>query len=244
MIKNNFKMKVVMGKQPYLQFNSSVGKQILETGATKLRLRHTFTGDLTYISFFKEDNEQSGETSYKLTKRTNTLTVSSRKLAREICKDFGIKFDENKKDQVSFYLICNTNKDCDSLIEFEIQRVDFDSLIIPDENVDETEQESDVETNVVDFEKDTDGNIKSVTIVHTIENEKQEEPTLQFSVEIAHNGFIISNGKVKKVYEGENNTFVSILAEHIQDWIGNRIAKDCTSDNFNVKITITENENS
>lgn len=231
MIKNDFKLKIVMGKQPYLQFSPSVGKQVLATGATKLRLRHTFSGDLTYISFFKEDNEEFEETSYKLTKRANTLTVSSRKLAREICQDFCVKFDENKKDQVSFYLICNTNKDSDSLIEFEIQR-------IADENVDETEQESDVETNVVDFEKDTDGNVKSVTIAQTIE--PPTEPTMQFSVEIAHNGFIISDGKIKKVYEGENNTFVNVLAEHIQDWI----VKDYTSDNFDVKITITGNENS
>lgn len=237
MMKNNLKLKIVMGKQPYLQFSIDVGKRVLSTGATKLRLRHTFSGDLTYISFFKEDNELSEETSYKLTKRTNTLTVSSRKLAREICQDFGVKFDENKKDQVSFYLICNETKDSDSLIEFEIQRVDFDSLIV-DENDDETEQESDVETNVVDFEEDTDGNVKSVTIAQTIE--PPTEPTMQFSVEIAHNGFIISNGKIKKVYEGENNTFASILAEHIQDGI----VKQYNSDNFDVKITITGNENS
>lgn len=240
MIKNDFKLKIVMGKQPYLQFSPSVGKQVLATGATKLRLRQTFSGDLTYISFFKEDNEEFDEASYKLTKRANTLTVSSRKLAREICQDFGVKFNENKKDQVSFYLICNTSNDRDSLIEFEIQRVDFDCVYTStaDENVDETEQESDAETNVVDFEKDTDGNVKSVTIAHTIE--PPTEPTMQFSVEIAHNGFIISNGKIKKVYEGENNTFVNVLAEHIQDYI----VKDYNSDNFDVKITITGNENS
>lgn len=51
MRKNNFKMKVVMGKQPYLQFSSDVSKQIIEQGATKLRLRHTFDGDTTYIFF-------------------------------------------------------------------------------------------------------------------------------------------------------------------------------------------------
>lgn len=242
--KNNFKMKVVMGKQPYLQFSSAVSKQIIEHGATKLRLRHTFDGD-TYISFFKEDNKAAEEDTYKLTKRTNIITVSSRKLTKEICQDFGVKFDENNKDKVSFNLIRNSKLDYDSLIEFEIKDVDFSSLIA-DENVNETEQlkESDVKTNVVDVERDTNGNIKSVTIEHTIEkteNEKHKElreDTFQFSIEKVNNGFILSNEKIKKVYEDVNNTITSILNRNIYDWIEN--IPWIQEDNFEVKITITE----
>lgn len=246
MIKNNFKMKVVMGKQPYLQFSSDASKQIIGVGATKLRLRHTFDGDTTYMSFFKEDNKAAEEESYKLTKRTNIITVSSRKLTKEICGDFGIKFDDNTKDKISFDLICNTISDYDSLVEFEIKDVDVSSLVV-DENVNETEQlkESDVKTNVVDVERYTDGNIKSVTIEHTIEkpteNEKHKElreDTFQFSIEKVNNGFILSNEKIKKVYEDVNNTITSILNRNIYDYIDN--IPWIQENNFEVKITITE----
>lgn len=199
-----------------------------------------------HISFFKEDNKAAEEDTYKLTKRTNIITVSSRKLTKEICSDFGVKFDENNKDKVSFDLICNSKLDYDSLIEFEIKDVDVSSLIV-DENVNETEQlkESDVKTNVVDVEKDTDGNIKSVTIEHTIEktteNEKHKElreDTFQFSIEKVNNGFIMSNEKIKKVYEYVNNTITSILNRNIYDYIDN--IPWIEENNFEVKITITE----
>lgn len=63
-----------------------------------------------------------------------------------------------------------------SKIEIETKDINVSSLIL-DENVNETEQmkESDVETNVVDFERDTDGNIKYHNRTHNRKTQRTKK---------------------------------------------------------------------
>lgn len=223
--------RIVLSKQPYIQFSSHASKLIFDSKAEKISYRHLLNGD-GYFCFMNNDSETK-EDVYKFTKRGSIITIHSLRLIKKIIDDF----DFGEETKIDFVLAENKSKDYDSLLELTVLDIIYDGEFEQSQNNKETKEETTTE--------------KIEEKIQVLEKEDQKEEQkpdfdISFNIISCSNGSIICNNKfpnecyvIEKIGRSTKELLLYSLSKVIDEKIQTeKLLNVMDTFDFNINITI------
>lgn len=235
--------RIVLSKQPYIQFSSHASKLIFDSKAEKISYRHLLNGN-GYFCFMNNDSETK-EDVYKFTKRGNIITIHSSTLIKKITDDFD---DIGEETKIDFVLTENKSKDYDSLLELTVLDIIYDGEFEqlnknnkemkkePIKNIDPKLQEK------LDELRETKEELEEP------QNERKPDFDISFNIMSCNNGSIIHNNKFPNenyVIEKAGRSAKELLLDSVSKVIEEKIhlEKLTIVDIFDFSINITIKNN-
>jgi hypothetical protein len=226
--------RIVLSKQPYIQFSSHASKLIFDSKAEKISYRHLLNGD-GYFCFMNNDSETK-EDVYKFTKRGSIITIHSSTLIKKIVDDFDI----GEETKIDFVLTENKSKDYDSLLELTVLDIIYDGEF-EQLNKNNKEMKEGITTEKIEEENQEQQNE---------EQKEEQKPDFDISFDIVscNNGSIIFNNKfpneryvIEKLGRSTKELLLDSLSKVIEEKI--HIEKLTIVDIFDFSINITIKNN-